>query len=460
MTAHAVRLVTPASEQPMSQNQMILRSRIEDRTATVGIIGMGYVGLPLMLAATARGFQVLGFDIDGPKVSGLNDGKSPLKHIAESRIAAARNARLFEATDDFGRLTGVDIVVICVPTPLGRHREPDLSFVRTTAGNIAACLRPGQLVILESTSYPGTTSEIVRPILEAKGLKSGLDFFLAFSPEREDPGNANYSTSQIPRVVGGDDDSALSLACAFYSAFVDRVIPVSSTKTAEAVKVTENVFRAVNIALVNELKIIYSKMGIDVFEVIAAAKTKPFGYMPFYPGPGLGGHCIPIDPFYLTWRAREFNINTRFIELAGEINSEMPRYVVNRVAEVLDQQRGRGLSSARILVVGVAYKRDVDDTRESPALVIIELLQQRGVSVDYYDPLVTTIPKTRDHPKLAGMKSVSVDGGAVASYDLVLIVADHTSIDWELLIEAAQIVVDTRNVGARVGKGHHKIFAA
>jgi UDP-N-acetyl-D-glucosamine dehydrogenase len=437
-----------------------LRSRIEDRAAPVGIIGMGYVGLPLMLAATTRGFQVLGFDIDSPKVSGLNDGRSPLRHIAESRIASARDAGLFAATSDFGRLTEVDIVVICVPTPLGRHREPDLSFVRTTAENIARRLRPGQLVILESTSYPGTTNEIVRPILEASGLKSGVDFFLAFSPEREDPGNASYSTSQIPRVVGGDDDAALSLACAFYAALVEQVIPIASTKTAEAVKVTENVFRAVNIALVNELKVIYSKMGIDVFEVIAAAKTKPFGFMPFYPGPGLGGHCIPIDPFYLTWRAREFGINTRFIELAGEINSEMPRYVVNRVAEVLDQQRGRGLSAAKVLVVGVAYKRDVDDTRESPALVIIELLQQRGATVDYHDPLVGRIPKTRDHPKLAGMNSVPVTGGAVSRYDVVLIVADHTEIDWESLIAVAQIVVDTRNVGARVARGHHKIFPA
>jgi UDP-N-acetyl-D-glucosamine dehydrogenase len=444
----------------MNQILTALRQQIEARTVTVGIIGMGYIGLPLVLAATERAFRVLGFDIDRPKVAGLNIGRSPLRHVPEARISSARDARLFEATDDFSRLAQADIIAICVPTPLGKHREPDLSFVRTTAENIAACLRPGQLVILESTSYPGTTNEVVRPILEATGLRSGRDFFLAFSPEREDPGNASFGTSQIPKVVGADDDGALALVSAFYAAIVDQVIPVSSTQTAEAVKVTENVFRAVNIALVNELKIIYSKMGIDIFEVIAAAGTKPFGYMPFYPGPGLGGHCIPIDPFYLSWRAREFNVNTRFIELAGEINSEMPRYVVNRVAEVLDQQRGRGLSLAGILVVGVAYKRDVDDTRESPALVIIELLQQRGARVDYYDPHVKKIPRTRNHPHLAGMESVLADAAKVSQYDVVLIVTDHAAVDWRALIDAAQIVVDTRNIGARVGRGNGKVFPA
>jgi len=444
----------------MERIQAALRSRIEARTVTVGIVGMGYVGLPLVLAATERRFRVLGFDIDGPKVVGLNNGRSPLKHVPAAAISSAREAKLFEATVDFGRLSEADIIAICVPTPLGKHREPDLSFVRTTAAHIAACLRPGQLVILESTSYPGTTNEVVRPILEATGLESGRDFFLAFSPEREDPGNGSFSTSRIPKIVGADDACALALASVFYATFIDQVIPVSSTQTAEAVKVTENVFRAVNIALVNELKIIYSKMGIDIFEVIEAARTKPFGYMPFYPGPGLGGHCIPIDPFYLAWRAREFNINARFIELAGEINSDMPRYVVNRVAEVLDEQRGRGLSLARILIVGVAYKRDVDDTRESPALVIIELLQRRGARVDYYDPHVETIPRTRGHPRLAGMASISADQETVAKYDLVLIVTDHAVIDWQALVDAAQIVVDTRNIGARFDNGRGKIFPA
>lgn len=444
----------------MIQNQMTLHSKINDRTAKIGIIGMGYIGLPLMLAATAKCFQVIGFDINKSRVIELNVGISPLKHVSADRIASAREAKLFEATGDFNRLAEVDVIVICVPTPLGKHREPDLSFIRATAENIAARLRPAQLVILESTSYPGTTREVVRPILEAAGLTSGKDFFLAFSPEREDPGNEEYFTSCIPKVVGSDEDSALALASAFYAAFVEQVVPLASTMTAEAVKITENVFRAVNIALVNELKVIYSKMGIDIFEVIAAAKTKPFGYMPFYPGPGLGGHCVPIDPFYLTWKAREFKINTRLIELAGEINSEMPQYVVNKVAEVLDAQRRRSISSARILIVGVAYKRDVDDIRESPALTIIELLQQGGAIVDYYDPLIEVIPHTRDHPMLKGMKSVLGERAIISSYDLVLVVTDHTNIEWELLVEAAQLIVDTRNIRQRVGKDHHKIFHA
>jgi len=314
-----------------------LSARIRDHGALIGIIGMGYVGLPLMLASTTKKFRVLGFDIDEEKVRRLNLGKSPLKHVGDNRITIAREAQLFEATCDVKRLSEVDVVVICVPTPLGHHREPDLSFVIKTTQDIARCLRPGQLIILESTTYPGTTTEIVRPILEATGLKSGRDFFLAFSPEREDPGNVQFHTSTIPKVVGGDGPIARDLASSFYGAIVDRVVAVSSTETAEAVKITENVFRAVNIALVNELKIIYSKMGINVFEVIEAAKSKPFGYMPFYPGPGLGGHCIPIDPFYLTWKAREHGINTRFIELAGEINADMPRYVVDRLANVIDR---------------------------------------------------------------------------------------------------------------------------
>jgi UDP-N-acetyl-D-glucosamine dehydrogenase len=331
-----------------------LFARIRDSSALIGIIGMGYVGLPLMLACTAKKFRVLGFDIDTAKVKRLNCGKSPLRHVADAAIGAMREAQLFEATHDLKRLPEVDVVVICVPTPIGKHREPDLSFVVKTVQAVAESLKRGQLVVLESTTYPGTTTEVVRPILESSGLKSGEDFFLAFSPEREDPGNRQFATSAIPKIVGGDCAIALALATEFYAAFVDRVVPVSSTATAEAVKITENVFRAVNIALVNELKIIYSKMDINVFEVIDAAKTKPFGFMPFYPGPGLGGHCIPIDPFYLTWKAREHGINTRFIELAGEINSDMPRYVVDRLAKVIDQYKGIGLSHARVLVIGIA----------------------------------------------------------------------------------------------------------
>ena len=441
-------------------NHNALSARIRDRSARIGIVGMGYVGLPLMLASTAKKFRVLGFDIDEEKVRRLNLGKSPLKHVDDSRIAAVRDVQLFEATCDLQRLSEVDVVVICVPTPLGHHREPDLSFVIKTTQEIVRRLHRGQLIVLESTTYPGTTTEIVRPILESTGLKSGRDFFLAFSPEREDPGNAQFQTSTIPKIVGGDSTTARDLACAFYATIVDRVVAVSSTETAEAVKITENVFRAVNIALVNELKIIYSKMNINVFEVIEAAKSKPFGYMPFYPGPGLGGHCIPIDPFYLTWKAREHGINTRFIELAGEINADMPRYVLDRLANVIDQCKGIGLSNAKVLVVGVAYKKDVDDMRESPALVIIELLRARGTAVDYYDPYVPAIPKTRAHPDLAGMRSISIDAQNVASYDAVLIVTDHSKVDWQLLVDAAQLVVDTRNVTARVTGAKDKIFFA
>ena len=441
-------------------NHNALSARIRDRSARIGIVGMGYVGLPLMLASTAKKFRVLGFDIDEEKVTKLNLGKSPLKHVGDSRIAAVRDAQLFEATCDLQRLSEVDVVVICVPTPLGHHREPDLSFVIKTTQEIVRRLHRGQLIVLESTTYPGTTTEIVRPILESTGLKSGRDFFLAFSPEREDPGNAQFQTSMIPKIVGGDSTTGRDLACAFYATIVDRVVAVSSTETAEAVKITENVFRAVNIALVNELKIIYSKMNINVFEVIEAAKSKPFGYMPFYPGPGLGGHCIPIDPFYLTWKAREHGINTRFIELAGEINADMPRYVLDRLANVIDQCKGIGLSNAKVLVVGVAYKKDVDDMRESPALVIIELLRARGTAVDYYDPYVPAIPKTRAHPDLAGMRSISIDVQNVSSYDAVLIVTDHSEIDWQSLVDAAQLVVDTRNVTARVTGAKDKIFFA
>ena len=407
-----------------------------------------------MLAATREKSRIVGFDIDAQKVENLNSGKSPLKHLPSARIAAMREAGLFEATNDMRRLSEVDIVVICVPTPLGKYRNPDLSFVENTSKEIAKGLRRGQLVILESTSFPGTTNEIVRPFLEATGLKCGEEFFLAFSPEREDPGNTQFATPAIPKIVGGEGAAAMALAVAFYGAFVDRVVTVSSTETAEAVKMTENVFRAVNIALVNELKIIYSKMGIDIFEVIEAAKSKPFGYMAFYPGPGLGGHCIPIDPFYLTWKAREVGISTRFIELAGEINSDMPRYVVERLADAIDQRKGLGLSRARVLVIGAAYKKDVDDVRESPALVIIELLKQRGASVSYHDPYVPVIPKTRAHSALAGMRSVPLDATTVPHYDGVLVVTDHSGIDWQSLVDAAQLVVDTRNSTAKVVGGN------
>jgi len=421
-----------------------LERNFRDRVALVGIVGLGYVGLPLMLAAAKAGFRTLGFDVNAGRVDELNRGASPLQHIPDDRIAAVVKEGRFSATADFSRLGEADALLICVPTPLTKQREPDLSFVETTARDIAASLRRGQLIVLESTTWPGTTREIVKPIIEATGLKSGTDVFIAFSPEREDPGNPDFETSRIPKVIGGDGEAALALALALYEGLVCRVVPVSSLDVAEAVKLTENIFRAVNIALVNELKVVYQAMGIDVFEVIEAAKTKPFGYMPFYPGPGLGGHCIPIDPFYLTWKAREFGIATRFIELAGEINTNMPRYVVERTAEALDAQRGRGLNGAQVLVIGLAYKKNINDTRESPAFAVIELLERRGASVSYHDPFVPEILPTRQHGALKGRRSVPLDAETVAGFDAVVIVTDHDAIDWPALKAAARLLIDTR----------------
>jgi UDP-N-acetyl-D-glucosamine dehydrogenase len=437
-----------------------LIDRITSREALIGIVGLGYVGLPLMLAAVSARFRVLGFDINCARVEEINAGKSPLEHITSAKLIEARKMGLFEASADFDRLGEPDAILVCVPTPLGSHREPDLSFVAKSTEVIARRLRRNQLIVLESTSYPGTTSELCRPILEACGLKSERDFLLAFSPEREDPGNPDFSTSSIPKVVGGDGPEALAAACALYGAFIGRIVPVSSTEVAEAVKITENVFRAVNIALVNELKTIYFRMGIDLFEVIDAAKTKPFGFMPFYPGPGLGGHCIPIDPFYLSWRARGFGFSTRFIELAGEINSNMPRWVVERLAEALDIRAGKALSRSRLLVIGAAYKKNVDDMRESPALVIIEMLQRRGAIVDYYDPLVPVIPPTREHAALAGMRSVAFTPDVLGAHDAAVVVTDHDRIDWQKLVDHARLIVDTRNVRKRVNDPYNKIVSA
>ena len=355
-----------------------LLDRLSARTAGIGVIGLGYVGLPLATACARAGFNVVGFDIDAAKTEALGKGTSYIDAVSSDDLAAHVTARRFQATADFTRLKACDAVIICVPTPLSRHREPDLSYVCRTGEDIAARLRPGQLIVLESTTYPGTTLEVLKPILEAGGLRSGTDFWLGFSPEREDPGNESFNTTSIPKVVAGDGDEASTLMETLYGAVVDRVVPVSSPSVAEAVKITENVFRAVNIALVNELKVIYDAMGIDVWEVIDAASTKPFGFMPFYPGPGLGGHCIPIDPFYLTWKSREYGLPTRFIELAGEINVAMPQYVVGRLRDALDEQQSVALSAARILILGLAYKKNVSDTRESPSLALIELLEMRG----------------------------------------------------------------------------------
>jgi UDP-N-acetyl-D-glucosamine dehydrogenase len=426
-------------------------NRIADRSYVIGIVGLGYVGIPLALAAVKAGFQVIGYDIDTERVSKLNSGKSQIKHISDAPIEAALAAGKFSATADFRRMGEPDAILIAVPTPLTKHREPDLSYIEKTAEALGPSLRNGQLVILESTTWPGTTREVIKPILEKTGMVSGRDFYLAFSPEREDPGNDTYGTATIPKVVGGEGPAALELANALYGALVVRTVPVSSTATAEAVKLTENIFRSVNIALVNELKVIYDAMGIDVWEVIDAAKTKPFGFMPFYPGPGLGGHCIPIDPFYLTWKAREFGIATRFIELAGQINTSMPIYVVSRLAEALDRLAGRGVGGAAILLLGIAYKKNVDDMRESPALILIEMLEKRGAKVDYFDPHIPVIPKTREHAPLAGRRSQVLEPQMIGKYDVVLIATDHDSVDYKSVANHARLVVDTRNACARAG---------
>ena len=437
-----------------------LREKIETTRARIGIIGMGYVGLPLARMFADAGFATIGFDIDPAKVETLNAGRSYIRHIDSGDIAGMVAAGRFSATADFTEAAGCDALIICVPTPLTRHREPDLGFVERTARSIVGHLKPGCLVVLESTSYPGTTDEVLRPILAESGLEPGADLFVAYSPEREDPGNAQFSTDRIPKVVGADDPASLALAEALYGRVVSRTVVVSSTRAAEAVKITENVFRSVNIALVNELKVIFDAMGIDVWEVIDAAKTKPFGFMPFYPGPGLGGHCIPIDPFYLTWKAREHEIATRFIELAGEINTRMPDHVVERVVKALNDRAGKAVSRARILLIGVAYKKDVDDLRESPALRLIEKLAALGAEVDYHDPYVPEIPPTRAYPDLAGRRSVDWDPERFAGYDLALICTDHSALDYAALVAALPIVVDTRNATREVAEGREKIVKA
>jgi len=430
-----------------------LCARFVNRDAVIGVVGLGYVGLPLVCAICAKGFKSIGFDIDAQKIDRLNKGQSYIGNIHNDKISALVKDGAFVPTADFSRLGDVDAILMCVPTPLNKNREPDMSYVEETSRTIAKTLRRGQLVVLESTTWPGTTRELVRPILEAgSGLKAGVDFYLAFSPEREDPGNANFHTAIIPKVVGGDGADALKLAQTMYDQFLAKTVAVSSADTAEAVKLTENIFRAVNIALVNELKVIYDAMGIDIWEVIEAAKTKPFGYMPFYPGPGLGGHCIPIDPFYLTWKAREHHISTRFIELAGEINVLMPRFVTGRLAETLDTRFARSLNGAKILLLGMAYKKNVSDIRESPAFAIMEILQKRGASLSYHDPFVDVVPPTREHAEFTGMASVPLSPETVAAADAVIVVTDHTDVDYGMVAKHAKLVVDTRNVYAALAE--------
>ena len=437
-----------------------LIAKYHARTAIVSVIGLGYVGLPLVRALIDAGFRVIGLDIDKKKIEAIKRGDTYLSHLPAGVFANAIEHGRFHATTSFKDLREADAVLICVPTPLTAHREPDLSFVEATARSIVPNLRRGQLIILESTSYPGTTREVIKPILEQSKLNSGEDFFLAYSPEREDPGNIEFSTHEIPKVVAGDGEGALKLADALYGSFVSRTVCLSSLDTAEAVKITENVFRSVNIALVNELKMLFTEMGIDVWEVIEAAKTKPFGFMPFYPGPGLGGHCIPIDPFYLTWKSREFGLATRFVELAGEINSMMPRYVVTRITEELSIRSRKGLNGAKILLIGLAYKKNVDDTRESPSFKLIELLEKQGAACDVHDPFVPLIPPIREHPHLAGRPSQALSGEMISSYDAVLIATDHDLIDYKLLQKSAKIVIDTRNACARAGANGPNVVQA
>jgi UDP-N-acetyl-D-glucosamine dehydrogenase len=426
----------------------------------IGVIGLGYVGLPLVRAFAAKGFAVTGIDIDPEKVAKLSRGESYIRHIGADTIRALVASGRFSATTDFDALKQVDAVLICVPTPLTKQREPDMRFVVSTAEAIAARLKPGHLIVLESTTYPGTTRQVMKPILERGGLKAGVDFFLAFSPEREDPGNINYETTKIPKVVGGDGELATRVATALYGQVIAGIVPVSSADTAEAVKLTENIFRAVNIALVNELKIVFDRMGIDVWEVIDAAKTKPFGYMPFYPGPGLGGHCIPIDPFYLTWKAREYDVATRFIELAGEINTAMPAHVIERLAGALNTRFAKALNGARILLIGLAYKKNVDDVRESPAFKLIELLEASGARVDYYDPYAPEIRPSREHPELVGRRSIAWAPDSFKTYDAALICTDHDAIDYAALVKHSALVVDTRNATKSVTDGRDKIVRA
>jgi len=425
---------------PSSPTPLI--ERINSKQARVAVIGLGYVGLPLLLEFVEQGFPAEGFDIDGAKVAALGRGESYIRHIASARVAAGV-VRGLTATTDFSRLAACDAILLCVPTPLTDHRDPDLSFVEQTTAAVAEHLRAGQLVVLESTTYPGTTREVMAPILERSGLRAGVDFFVAYSPEREDPANPDFTTRTIPKVVGGLTPGCRAAAAALYRGVVTKVVELSSCDAAEATKILENTFRAVNIALVNELKMVFHRMGIDPWEVIDGAATKPFGFMRFTPGPGLGGHCIPIDPFYLTWKAREFDLPTRFIEMAGEINSSMPYYVCQRLLEALSQ-RGRGIRDARVLVVGLAYKKNVDDDRESPSYKIIEILTRWGARVDYHDPYVPVIKPTRHYPELAGRPSVGLD--RAADYDAVLVATDHDSIDYAALLEAAKLIVDTRGV--------------
>ena len=428
--------------------------KFADRTAVIGIVGLGYVGLPLMLRYTDAGFRVLGFDIDTFKTGRLNAGESYIEHISSEKIAAARQ-KGFEATDDFSRIAEADAVILCVPTPLNKYREPDISFVTGTTDAVKPYLRAGQVLSLESTTYPGTTEEELLPRVEASGLKAGRDIFLVYSPEREDPGNPNFETRTIPKVVGGHTPACLEVGIALYSPAIDRVVPVSSTKAAELTKLLENIHRAVNIGLVNEMKIVADKMGIDIHEVIDAAATKPFGFVPYYPGPGLGGHCIPIDPFYLTWKAREYGVNTRFIELAGEVNSHMPDYVIGKTVLALNGN-GRSIKGSKVLILGISYKKNVDDKRESPSVEVMDRLHKLGADIAYSDPHVAVFPHIPGH-HCFNLSSTPITAETLADFDCVVLTTDHDKFDYPLIAEHAKLIVDTRG---RFRDGSPKVVKA
>lgn len=425
---------------PYSLMKKILIQKFTSRVATVGIVGLGYVGLPLMLRYCEVGYKVIGFDIDQSKVDSLRHGKSYIEHIPSQAIEDAV-AKGFDSTTDFSRASEVEALIICVPTPLNKYREPDLSFVLNTIDALLPYLRPGQIVSLESTTYPGTTDEELLPRIESRGLKVGQDAFLVFSPEREDPGNPNFSTRTIPKVCGGHTQACLEVGLALYGQVIDKVVPVSSTRAAELTKLLENIHRAVNIGLVNEMKIVADKMGIDIHEVIRAAATKPFGFVPYYPGPGLGGHCIPIDPFYLTWKAREYGVHTRFIELAGEVNSSMPDYVIGKVAAALNSAK-KAINGSRILVLGIAYKKNVDDMRESPSVMLMEKLRGLGADVAYSDPHIPVFPKLREHQ--FDLSSVALTPQNLAGFDCVLLATDHDKFDYAMIKESSSLIVDSR----------------
>lgn len=434
-----------------------LLEKIKNHKAHIGVVGLGYVGLPLILEFLEEKFPSTGFDIDSSKVDMLNRGESYIKHIPTAKIKKVKEMGLFHATSDFSRLKEVDCILVCVPTPLNKYREPDISFIVNTAETISQHLQKEQLIVLESSTYPGTTEEVMRPILEKSGFKCHQDFYLAFSPEREDPNNPKFTTRTIPKVVGANDPFTLELTKTLYDQIIVKTVPVSSSQAAEATKLLENIFRSVNIALVNEMKIILDRMGIDVWEVIDAASTKPFGFMPFYPGPGLGGHCIPIDPFYLTWKAREFDISTRFIELAGEVNTDMPYHVVQRLSEALNQFQ-KSINGSRILILGMSYKKDIDDLRESPSLKLMDILHEKGATVDYNDPYIPELWHTRKFQ--FSNKSVELTAQNIKAYDVILISTDHSEYDWDFIVENANIVVDTRNATINVKNHRKKIFKA